>query len=459
MNSDNMNVRRLFAVALIGFWAVGLSAQIRDGVAYDALYEGETVSSLKSHVRELSSAMMEGRKAGSEGEKMAAEYVEDFFESYDIDVITPSGEGEVFGIKKENGDTLTSRNVIGFVPGYDKELRNRYIVVGARLDNLGTMTMTLDGQPYEKIFYGANGNASGLSMMLELARMVRTNSILFRRSVLFVAFGASAETYAGAWYFLNRSFQDVENIDAMINLDMLGTGYNGFYAYTSSNADMNAIIRTLSGELQPVLPEIVAAEPYPSDHRAFYAKEIPSVMFTTGKYPEHNTEKDTQSILDYEMMERELEYIYNFTLALANYQGDIAFHPDKAPKKTQQKDGVISYFECDQRPTFLNSAEPRKFLEEWVYQYLKYPASAVRDGIQGRVMVEFVINKDGKVSDVRVVKGVSEELDAEAVKVISASPKWRPGRVNGEKVRCSMTVPVEFRLEKKGGKGSFGIKK
>ena len=73
MNSDNMNVRRLFAVALIGFWAVGLSAQIRDGAAYDALYEGETVSSLKSHVKELSSAMMEGRKAGSEGEKMAAE--------------------------------------------------------------------------------------------------------------------------------------------------------------------------------------------------------------------------------------------------------------------------------------------------------------------------------------------------------------------------------------------------
>ena len=92
------------------------------------------------------------------------------------------------------------------------------------------------------------------------------------------------------------------------------------------------------------------------------------------------------------------------------------------------------------------------------YQYLKYPQEAVRDGIQGRVMVEFVINKDGKVSDVRVVKGVSPELDAEAVKVVSASPKWRPARLKGEKVRCSMTIPVEFRLEKKG-KASFGIKK
>ena len=74
-------------------------------------------------------------------------------------------------------------------------------------------------------------------------------------------------------------------------------------------------------------------------------------------------------------------------------------------------------------------------------------------------MVDFVIEKDGKVTNVKVTRGVSEELDAEAVKVVSASPKWKPGRVDGEKVRTSMTIPVEFRLEKKGGKASFGIKK
>ena len=74
-------------------------------------------------------------------------------------------------------------------------------------------------------------------------------------------------------------------------------------------------------------------------------------------------------------------------------------------------------------------------------------------------MVDFIIDKDGKVIDVRVIKGVSPELDAEAVKVISASPKWKPGRVAGDKVRVSMNVPVEFRLEKKGTKSSFGIKK
>lgn len=443
-------------LALVPYFVV--SAQFREGASYQELYDSETVVAMKSHVRTLTAAQLEGRKAGSEGEKAAAEYVTEVLKSYGVDVLSPSG-GEVFGISKEGGDTLTSRNVIGFVQGYDRNLRDRYIVVGARLDNLGTMMMTIDGMPVEKILTGANGNASGLSMMLELARMAQTNSILFRRSILFVAFGASTETFAGSWYFLNRSFADADKIDAMINLDMLGTGYKGFYAYSSSNADMNALVKGLSAELQPIQPEIVAAEPYPSDHRAFYDREIPSVFFTTGRYPEHNTERDTEKIIDYEMMERELEYLYNFTVTLANTEASLAFRPSKVPSRSKEYADVVSFYDCDQRPVFLNSADPVQFLNKWVYQYLKYPASAVEQGIQGRVMVELVIEKDGKVTGVRVVKGVSPELDAEALKVVSASPKWKPGRLNGEKVRTVLTIPVEFRLEKKGSKSSFGIKK
>lgn len=437
--------------------AVSASAQFRGGSAYEDLYDSETSAALKEHVRMLASSMMEGRGAGTEGEELAAEYVAGQFEKYGLELLSPKG-GDVFGLKTDEGDTLQSRNVVAYVQGYDKTLADNIIVVGARLDNLGMMPMSVDGRQTNKTFYGANGNASGLAVMLELARMVEMNRIMFRRSVVFVAFGASCETFAGAWYFVNRSFEDFGTVDAMINLDMLGTGYNGFYAYTSSNADMNAILRTLSGSLQPVIPEIVAEEPYPSDHRVFYAKEIPSVMFTTGRYPEHNTERDTESILDYPDMERELEYIYNATMALADWNGDIAFRPDAAPKKKPAKNNIVSYADCDQRPMFLNSTDPKQFMEKWVYQYLKYPQEAVRDGVQGRVMVEFVIGIDGKVTDVKVVKGVSPELDAEAVKVVSASPKWRPARLKGEKVRCSMTIPIEFRLEKKG-KASFGIKK
>ena len=456
----NNRMRRIitsfFTISLLTVFSV--SAQYRDKVTYSDLYDSDVVAVMKEHVRSLSASHLDGRKAGSEGERAASRYVSETLKEYGVDLLSPV-DGEVFGVKTENGDTLTSRNVIAFVPGYDKKLRDNYIVVGARLDNLGTMTMTVDGQQVERVYNGANGNASGLAMMLELARMVQTNSIMFRRSVLFVAFGASNETFAGSWYFLNRSFSDVANIDAMVNLDMLGTGYNGFYAYTSSNADMNAIINTLTGDLQPILPEIVASEAYPSDHRAFYAKEIPSVMFTTGRYPEHNTDKDTQSIIDFEMMEREVEYIYNFLVALANTESPPLFSSSSISKKKPMNSDVVAYFDCDYRPTFLNSADPRQFLEKWVYQYIKYPQEAIMAGVQGRVMVDFIVEKDGKVTNVKVSKSVSPELDAEAVKVVSASPKWKPGRLKGEKVRTSMTIPVEFRLEKKGGKPSFGVKK
>ncbi len=57
------------------------------------------------------------------------------------------------------------------------------------------------------------------------------------------------------------------------------------------------------------------------------------------------------------------------------------------------------------------------------------------------------------------MRGVDASLDEEAVRVVSASPKWKPGKIKGSKVRTSITLPVEFRLEKKGGKPSFGIKK
>lgn len=443
----------VFAV-LMGFVA---SAQYRKDVSYMELYDSETVISLRNHIRALSSVQNEGRPAGGPGEIDAASYVERTMADYGVDIVSAKG-GDIFGIRKENGDTLTSRNVIGFVQGYDKSMRDKYIVIGARLDNLPPDLVTVDGQQVNKIYPGANGNASGLAMMMELARMVQTNKILFRRSVLFVAFGASLETHAGAWYFLNRSFADADKIEAMINLDMLGTGSRGFYAYTGSNADLNIIINSLSGELQPINPQLTAAEPYPSDHRVFHAKEIPAVFLTTGHYSEHNTSRDTESIIEYDMMERELEYIYNLTIAIANTSVSLAFKKDETPSRTRQYADIVPYYDCDQKPMFLNSTDPTQFLTKWVYKYLKYPPEAVRDGIQGRVMVEFVINKDGSVSNVRVVRGVSEELDAEAVKVVAASPKWKPARLKGAKVRSSMTIPIEFRLEKKG-RPSFGIKK
>lgn len=441
-----MKSRALFSV-LLSVVCISATAQFKTG-GYADLDDSETVSALKEHVSFLASAALEGRAAGSEGEREAAHYMREVMESYGIDIISGQ-DGDLFGIKRESGDTLTSRNVIGVIPGYDRSLRDRYIVIGARMDNIGTRTITVDGEPVIKTYYGANGNASGMAVLLELARMLKTNSALLRRSVVLVGFGSSLESYIGAWYFLNRSFKEADKIDAMINLDILGRGLQGFYAFTSSNADMNLIVKKMSGTLQPIQPELVTTEPLNSDHRMFYASEIPSVMFTTGGYPEYGTDRDTPSSLRYDYMEKEVEYIYNFTIELANGSAP-AFYPDPSARKmTPRSKDVVPYNECDLKPSFLGSTDPRVFMQKWVYAYLKYPQEAVRQGIQGRVLVDFIIDEKGKVRDVKVLKGVDPLLDAEAVKVISASPDWKPGRLRGEKVKSELSLYVEFRLEKK----------
>ena len=445
-------------MSLFLFAATMSFAQYRTDKVYESLYDSETVSYFKKHVSYLSSDALAGRRACSEGERAAAGYLYEHLKKAGVDMLVPE-YGDEFGIVQDGGDTLVSRNVYGFIQGYDRTLRDRYIVIGARMDNLGINEMTVDGKKVTQIYNGANGNASGMAMLIELAKKLSTNSIILRRSVIFIGFGASCNSYAGAWYFLNRAFKDTANIDAMINLDMLGLGTDGFYAFTSSNKDLNAMISRMEGELQPVHPVLTAAEPYPSDHRAFYSMEKPSVMFTTGKYPEHNTPKDIEDIIDYDSMEKELEYIYNFSVNLTNTEGPIYFRNPETPARGPAYDDVVPYFDCDQRPMFLNSADPRQFMEKWVYQYLRYPEEAVREGIQGNVIVDFIIGKDGNVTDVRVVRGQDPLLDEEALRVVKASPKWRPGRVNGQKVRTSMTISVEFRLEKKGTGKRFGIKK
>ena len=438
-------MKRILTIFLASLLCLPSSAQFIGG-RYQDLDDSETVTAFKEHVAFLTSTILEGRAPGSEGEEEAAAYLTEIFDKYGLDVLS-GPYGDEFGIMRDNGDTLTSRNVIAYIPGYDKTLRNKYIVIGARLDNTGSSILTVNGEPRQNIYYGANGNASGVALMAELAKRLATNSLLLRRSVLLIGFGASTQSYAGAWYFLNRAFTATQDIDAMINLDMVGTGGRGFYAYTSSNADLNALLQKVNSTLIPIVPEITAAEPFASDHRAFYDKEIPSVYFTTGRYPEWSTSRDVSSILDYENMERELEYIYNFTMELANGPKPL-FRPSDAVQKGDNP-VIIPYYDCTTKPSFLNSYDPKVFLQQWVYRYLKYPQAAVDRGIQGQVLVGFVIDEDGKITDVHVIRGVDELLDEEAVRVISASPKWKPGTLNGKKVKSSMSLYVEFRLEKR----------
>lgn len=415
---------------------------------YSDLNDSDGVKALKEHVGFLSAAALEGRAAGSEGEQEAARYFTQVLERYGVDVLS-GRDGELFGLRQERGDTLRSRNVVGYIPGYDHSLKDHYIVIGARLDNLGIRSVNVDGEPVQQVFYGANGNASGLALLLELAGKLSSGSFMLRRSVIIAAFGSSLESGAGSWYFVNRSFPGIDKVDAMVNLDMVGTLSRGFYAYTASNADLNALIDEVGHTLQPVKPTVVSLEPVNSDHRQFYSKQIPAVLFTTGMYPEYNSTKDTASILEYDSMEREAEYLYNFVVALAGAPAP-EFRPSDAQKKSYSKDPeVVQYYNCDVPPTFLGSSDPRHFLRKWVYTYLRYPKSAMQEGVQGQVLVDFIIDENGKVRDAKVVRGGDARLEEEALRVISASPDWKPGKVGGRKVRSEMSLYVDFKLEKR----------
>ena len=78
---------------------------------------------------------------------------------------------------------------------------------------------------------------------------------------------------------------------------------------------------------------------------------------------------------------------------------------------------------------------------------IKYPMISQETGSQGKVIVQFVVDKDGTITNPEVVRGVDPYLDKEAVRVISSMPKWKPGVQNGKKVRVKYTVPVMFRLQ------------
>ena len=117
--------------------------------------------------------------------------------------------------------------------------------------------------------------------------------------------------------------------------------------------------------------------------------------------------------------------------------------PVEAPVEEEEEDVVFKVVE--QQPEFPGGPQALfKFLSENV----KYPVIAQENGIQGRVVCQFTVNKDGSIVDVDVVRsGGDASLDKEAVRVIKSMPKWNPGKQRGKPVRVRYTVPVSFKLQ------------
>lgn len=113
-----------------------------------------------------------------------------------------------------------------------------------------------------------------------------------------------------------------------------------------------------------------------------------------------------------------------------------------APTDSVAKDEV--FMVAEQMPEFPGGMkELLKFLQD----NLKYPENAMKNNVQGRVIVQFVVEKDGTPTEFKVARSVDPDLDAEALRVLQTMPKWKPGMQRGEVVRVKFTVPVSFKLQ------------
>ena len=108
------------------------------------------------------------------------------------------------------------------------------------------------------------------------------------------------------------------------------------------------------------------------------------------------------------------------------------------------EDDPIPFVTVEQKPTF-NGGDANGFAK-WVNSRLVYPEVAKENGVEGRVTLQFTIGKDGRLQDVKVLNSPDESLAQEAVRVVSSSPKWEPGRQRDRTVKVSYTFPVIYRL-------------
>lgn len=126
------------------------------------------------------------------------------------------------------------------------------------------------------------------------------------------------------------------------------------------------------------------------------------------------------------------------------YRGlaDAVIIEKKEARHEEAADQLPVIMDPETKPSF-NGGDANEF-SKWVYNHLEYPQKARENGIRGRVIISFTVEKDGTVTNVNVLKGADPDLDNEAVRVVSSSPKWKPGAVNGEPVAVKYTFPVVF---------------
>ena len=213
-----------------------------------------------------------------------------------------------------------TRNVVMFLPGADESLKKEYVLIGAHFDHLGMGGSSSRAGDTVAVHPGADDNASGISGMIELAERFALTPGSHKRSMVFIAFSGEESGLLGSKYFADNPLIDLTNVNAMINLDMVGRlrdsstlqiggigTAEGLKALVSSHADTNLFSLSFSEEGYG-----------PSDHSSFYGKNIPVLFFSTGAHLDYHTPGDTWDKINYEGMKEISDLVFKITEELAN---------------------------------------------------------------------------------------------------------------------------------------------
>lgn len=113
------------------------------------------------------------------------------------------------------------------------------------------------------------------------------------------------------------------------------------------------------------------------------------------------------------------------------------------PQEVEQEEQIFEFVESNPVPP----GGSQEALLKWIGRTLQYPEIAAENGVQGKVIVQFVVEKDGSITKATVVRGVDASLDKEALRVINKMDKWQPGKQGGKPVRVKYTLPIQFKLQ------------
>jgi hypothetical protein len=279
----------------------------------------------------LASDALEGRQTGTKGEKEAATYIENRFKQLGLQPKGTPGFLQTFSFKPKtnphdevkfdvNGDgTITGNNVIGFL---DNNAENT-IIIGAHFDHLG---FGGEGSLYrdaiKAIHNGADDNASGVSVLLNLAAKLITKNT--GNNYLFMAFSGEEMGLLGSNYFVKNPTIDIKKVSYMINMDMVGRMKKdstlAVYG-TGTSPIFKQVLKSHNNSFKLVQQESGVG---PSDHTSFYLADIPVLHFFTGQHEDYHKPSDDSEKLNYDGMKLISEYIFNIISDLDD-NGKLAF--------------------------------------------------------------------------------------------------------------------------------------